>query len=87
MNREEVYKSIDTERTFQDKLTADPSRPDMIEDFHVGDGLTAIDYNLRKAQEAWYVGAVPHKDAMKYLRKIAGIIVKLGEVHGLPPRD
>jgi hypothetical protein len=86
MERTEVYKAIDSERDYQDQMTANPDRPDMIEDFHVGDGLTAIKYNLDKAVDAWYVGAVPHQDTMKYLRKIAGIITKLGEVHGLPPR-
>lgn len=86
MKREDVYKSIDSERDFQDKLTADQSRPDMIADLHVGDTLTAIQYNLNKAVDAWYVGAVPHQESLKYLRKIAALIVKAGETYGLPNR-
>lgn len=86
MTREEVYRSIDSERDLQDKLTADPSRPDMIEDFHVGDGLSAIQYNLDLARQSWYKDANPHTRAMEYLRKVAATIVKLGEVHGLPSR-
>lgn len=87
MSREEVFGVLSNERDFQNQAVRDPSRPDMIEDFHVGDGLTAINYNLRKAEEAWYKGAVPHTEAMDYLRKVAGIIVQLGERYGIPERE
>lgn len=86
MTRPEVYKAIDSERNFQEQLTANPLRPDMIENFHVGDGLSGIEYNLIKAREAWYKGAVPHTEAMEYLRKVAGVIVKLAEEYGIPER-
>lgn len=86
MSREEVFDVLSNERDFQNQMVADPSRPDMIEDFHVGDGLSAINYNLRKAEEAWYKGVVPHTEAMDYLRKVAGIIVQLGERYGMPER-
>lgn len=86
MYRDEVYDAIDSERDFQDEMTAKESRPDMIDDFHTGDALTAIDYNLTKAKEAWYKGSVPHPDTMEYLRKICAIAVKLGETHGMPKR-
>ena len=86
MTEEEVFKVLSGERSFQKKMVADVSRPDMIDDFHVGDGLTAINYNLRKAEEAWYKGAVPHTEAMEYLRKVAGIVVQLGERYGMPER-
>lgn len=87
MSREEVFGVLSNERDFQNQMVADTSRPDMIEDFHVGDGLTAIQYNLRKAEEVWYKGAVPHTEAMHYLRKVAGIIVQLGERYGMPDRN
>ncbi len=83
----EVYDAVDSERKFQDKMTADLTRPDMIEDFHLGDALSAIQYNLRKAEEAWYISAKPHTDAMKYLRKIAALCVKQGEKEGMPKRE
>ena len=86
MTRQDVYKAIDSERDFQDKLTADSSRPDMIDDLHVGDTITAIEYNLSKARDAWYIGAVPHQNTLKYFRKIAALIVKAGETYGLPSR-
>lgn len=87
MKREEVFDIVSGERDFQNLMVAHPSRPDVIEDFHIGDGLTAINYNLRKAEEAWYKGAVPHTEAMDYLRKVAGIIVQLGERYGIPERE
>ena len=86
MNRTEVYAAIDTEREYQDKCTADKDRPDMIDDLHIGDTLTAIRHNIRKAEDLWYKGAVPHQDAMEYLRKVAGLIVKAGETYGMPSR-
>lgn len=84
--RQAVYAAIDSERAYQDKLTDDSSRPDMIEDFHVGDALTAIRINLAKAEEAWYKGSVPHHASIEFLRKIAGICVKVGETYGMPSR-
>lgn len=86
MERSEVYKILDGERDYQDRATADPSRPDMIEDFHVGDALTAMRVLLRKAEDFWYIGAEPHQEAMAFIRKIGGICVKLGEEHGMPER-
>lgn len=86
MKRQEVYEAIDSERDFQDALTADVTRPDMIDDLHVGDTISAIEYNLNKAREAWYIDAVPHQESLKYFRKIAALCVKAGEVYGLPKR-
>lgn len=87
MTEEEVFKVLSEERKFQKQMVADPSRPDMIEDFHVGDGLAAINYNLRKAEEAWYKGAVPHMETMEYLRKVAAVVVQLAERYGIPERQ
>jgi hypothetical protein len=86
MDRVEVYTAVDSERDFQDRLTADPSRPDMIEEFHIGDALSAIRVNLTKAENAWYIEAAPYEKTMTYLRKIAALCVKQGEVHGMPDR-
>ena len=86
MERKEVYKAIDTERDFQIDMTAREDRPDMIEDLHVGDTITAIQINLNKAGKAWYSNSVPHQEAMEYLRKIAGLIVQAGEKYGMPDR-
>lgn len=87
MKREEVYYAIDTERLYQTVMTEKEDRPDMIEDLHVGDTLTAIQVNLDKAKEAWYKGSVPHQDTMEYLRKVAGLVVQAGEKYGMPKRN
>jgi len=87
MDREEVYSAINTEREFQIDMTADESRPDMIEELHIGDTISAIEHNLGKAREAWYKGSVPHQEAMEYLRKVAGLCVQAGEKYGMPNRE
>lgn len=86
MTRQEVYATIDSERDYQDRMIADLSRPDMRPDLHVGDTLTAIQYNLDKAVEAWYKGADPHIEAMEFVRKIAGLCVQVGERYQMLPR-
>ena len=86
MNRQDVYKVIDTERDFQNDMVADDNRPDMIEDLHVGDTLSAIQYNLDLARKNWYHGATPHEGAMDHLRKIAALCVQAGENFDMPER-
>lgn len=87
MTRGNVFRAINDEREFQNSLIADPSRPDMIPDLHVGDTLAAIQVNLNKALSAWYIGSMPHQDTMKYLRKIAALCVQAGENYGMPTRQ
>lgn len=84
--RAKVYGAINSEREYQDAMTASSARPDMIEDFHVGDGLSAIEHLVGEARREWYKGAAPHGPAMDLLRKVAGVIVKLGETYRLPYR-
>ncbi len=86
MTRQEVYTVLDGERAFQDEMSQRTDRPDMIEEMHVGDILSAIQYNLSLATKAWYHGSVPHSDAIGYLRKIAALCIKAGETHGMPSR-
>ena len=86
MERKDVYALIDGERDYQDAMTADPARPDMIDDLHVGDTLSAMRVALRMAEDAWYSGSEPHPNAMEYMRKIAGLAVKCMEKNGAPAR-
>ena len=85
MNREEVYEVIDTERDYQEKGKEDQTSH-IVEDFNLGDAITAIDYNLTLAKVTWYQNQTPHPAAMKYLRKIAAICVSMGEKYGMPKR-
>jgi len=84
--RRSVYNAIDSERDYQEKMKADSSRPDMIPDLHIGDTIAAIQYNLDLARVSWYQGSAPHKEAMEFLRKIAGLVVQAGEEYGIPKR-
>lgn len=86
MERREVYKAIDSERDYQNKMIADDNRPDMIQDFHIGDTISAIQHNLNKSLEIWYKGAEPHEEAMVYIRKIAALCVQAGEKNGMSNR-
>ena len=86
MSRQDVYEAFESERYYQEKQIENDDRPDMIEDLHIGDTLTAIRYNLRIAEEAWYSGSTPHQETMEYLRKIGGLIVQAGEKYGIPER-
>lgn len=87
MIRNEVYKAISSERDYQDEMSKKPYRPDMIEDMHIGDILSAITYNLNQANAAWYKGSVPHTESVMFLRKIAALCVKAGEIYGMPFRE
>lgn len=87
MERKEVYKSIDSERDYQNRMTADPTRPDMVENMSMGDIISAIEFNLERTRSFWYVGSKPHPEAMVFIRKIAGLCVKAGEQFGMPERE
>lgn len=85
MNRKEVYKAIDTEMDYVQEMEL-VSASHVVEDFPLAAGMEAIAYNMRKANESWYVEQAPYPNAMKYLRKIAGICVKMGVKYDMPER-
>lgn len=86
MKREDVYKALDSERAYQDEMSQRSDRPDMIEEMHIGDILSAINYNFNLATTNWYQGSVPHETAMQYLRKIGALCIKAGETYGMKER-
>lgn len=86
MDRVTVYAAIDSEREFQDLMTADPERPDMIADLGIGGGLLAMEENLLRARREWYSGSGTHQEAMQFVRKAVALGVKLGEELGMPFR-
>jgi len=87
MTREDVFRAIDSERDYQELAKQDSTRPDILEEFHAGDTLAAIQYNLNKALDAWYKEPAPYNNSLVYLRKIAGLTVQLGEKYGMPERE
>ena len=86
MNREDVYKVIDTERDFQDKHSGDLGRPDMLVQMSMGDLLGAIKVNVDKAYAAWYRDHGTYPNTTEFLRKVAALCVKSGEQFGMPHR-
>ena len=76
--RQEVYKVIDAERDYQDSLSSD--RTDG-RDHHSGDFIVMMNYYINKLNEAWTINA-GDTEALKVMRKIAGIAVHCMEKHG-----
>ena len=85
MQRDDVYRVIDSERDFQDEMTARDSNPEFV-DMSMGDILLAIRHNLGLAESSWYPNAEPFEVSMEYLRKIAALSVKAGEKYGMKER-
>lgn len=86
MNRKDVYKALDSERDYQDAMTASEDRPDMVENLSLGDKLLAMQHCLDQARTTWYYGLNNHQDTMEFVRKIGGLAVKAGEEHEMPQR-
>lgn len=81
-----IIDAIQSERDYQDRASADGSRPDIRQDVHMGDVLGAIKVNIDRAYEAWYLDVEPYPKTMEYLRKVAALCVRAGEVFGMPER-
>lgn len=87
MNRKQVYKALDSERDYQDAMTASDDRPDMVDNMSLGDMLLAMEFCLGQARTAWYYGLNNHEDTMEFVRKVGGLAVKAGEQVGMPQRQ
>jgi hypothetical protein len=83
----ETYHAVQSEVNYQERMTKDENREDIIENFNLGDALSAMRYNLDKAQEAWYNNAHPHQESMEYIRKITALGVRMGKEKGMPHRE
>jgi hypothetical protein len=81
-SREEVYSAINTERDYQDKLGADRTdgRQHQLAGF-----VTMMNHYMQKLNETWTLNA-GDEEALKVVRKIAGIAVHAMEKHGAIPR-
>lgn len=85
MERIDVYAAIDSERDYQDTMTASAERPDMVE-IGLGEIILAAEHNLALARHHWYYGSGQQSGALEHLRKVAGLAVKAGELYGMPRR-
>ena len=65
----------------------DTNHPHIVSSLNIGGILTAIQYNLNKAQSEWYNNKEPYTSTTDLLRKIAALCVKSGLLYGMPERN
>lgn len=82
VTREEVYKALDSEREYQNKLWGGHAHDNFNS---VGDFLTYIDMYLTRAKEQ-YTTVAGHGAALEMLRKVTALGVACFEIHGVPKR-
>jgi hypothetical protein len=85
-SRELVYRTIDGERDYQDAASADPARPDMVQQMSMGEIILAAEHALAEARRAWYSDSRPYPATIEYLRKVGGLVVKAMEQFGVVER-
>ena len=88
MTREEVYKLIDGERNYQDKLAGarNGKEEDRLTAKSTGDYIVLLSSYIRRAQDEWTDNA-GDRAALDVVRKIAGIAVHCMEDNGAPSRE
>jgi hypothetical protein len=86
MERKDVIEAIESERDYQIKME-DKEGSHIVSSLNMGGILTAIDYNMSKAKEVWYVEKHPYPKTCEFLRKVAALCLKAGEDHGMRMRD
>jgi hypothetical protein len=82
--RADVYRVIDGERDYQDKLWG---QGDANGALSVGEEILLIEQYSAMARAAWARTAAPEIDALDIIRKIAGMTVRCMENHGAIPRS
>jgi hypothetical protein len=87
MNREDVYKLIDTERAYQDRIWQDQENPGQPNPLSIGEVVLLIEEYTAKARAQWTIEKKPEVDTMDIIRKIAGVTVRAMEQHGARPRE
>lgn len=85
MDRETIHKIVDSERDYQLKME-DLDGQHIVSTLNMGGILTAIDYNLNKAKDAWYNEVEPYENTTVFIRKIAALCIKAGEDYGMTKR-
>lgn len=87
MDRTEVYRIIDTERDYQERMGQQNSwgQGQGASNHSVGDFLSMLQAYLARAHEA-YVSNTGDQATLQFVRKLAGICVACMERHGAEPR-
>jgi hypothetical protein len=86
-SREDVYRCLDGERDYQDAMSADPERPDMVPQLSMGETILAMEHALSEARRVWYSDSKPYPATLDYLRKVGGLTVKAMEQFGAVHRQ
>jgi hypothetical protein len=86
MERDQVIDAVDGEREYQNDQAA-AGTGHVVPDISLGDTISAMQFNLNRARDAWYNGRYPHEAAMAYMRKLAALAVQAGEKYGMPRRE
>lgn len=82
MDRQDVYKVIDSEREYQDKKWGGGIHD---EGHSLGDYLLFMEHHLNKAKALW--SSENAKNAVHELRKATALGVSFMEINGCPKRD
>jgi len=85
MERNKVIEAINSERDYQLSLE-DSEGSHIVSSLNMGGILTAIRYNLTKAEAEWYREVAPYPNTSQLLRKIAALCLKAGEDYGMSNR-
>lgn len=81
--RKKVYEALDGERRYQDIKWGTIDDPKYVS-YEPSQFLIDIEIHLTKAKQANY--NIDREGVMSELRKIGALVVKCGEVHGMPER-
>jgi len=87
MERKEVYKRIDGERSYQEWRWTDDIREDGVkdEDKPPAEWLNYIKFHLEQAEVSNYM--LKKDETLNEIRKIAALAVRAIEIHGCPKRE
>ena len=83
MDRTEVYRLIDGERTYQDAME---DKNGWQKKKAVGEWIVLMNHYVTKLNETWSV-STGDTEALGVMRKLAGIAVHCMEQNGAPPRQ
>jgi hypothetical protein len=85
--RETVFEALSGERSYQDAMSADPERPDMVPEMSMGEIILAMEHTLGEARRIWYGDSKPYLATIEHLRKVGGLSVKAMEQFGVVYRQ
>lgn len=83
MNREEIFKRLEQERTYQDKLWGGDKHD---KSHTVGDWLIYMNHYLDRAKIKHSTSYKSDAEALKEMRKVVALGIACFEIYGVPER-